>query len=326
MPTSPPRRVRIETGSRLHFGLLRTEPPFGGAGVMLDQPRGVIEILASDQFKCDPKYRERIEPIMDRMVQHFGWTERPKCEIQVAVPLRSHVGLGSGTQLSLGIVQGLCQYCDEPFDAPAMATSLARRGKRSAVGIHGYSQGGMIIENGHDTGERDIPLNPIVHRIELPSHWRVGFAIPPRHQDKISGDHEQHQFDQLIKPSPSQTTALERLLIDRLATAGGRGDFEQFAQTLSTYNRRSGELFASVQGGPYNGPIITEFVEYLQSRGAVGVGQSSWGPGVFCWFPSHQVATEFAERNRERIPGFLITKPLQQGAKVVRDGEGPFDN
>jgi predicted sugar kinase len=42
-----------------------------------------------------------------------------------------------------------------------------------------------------------------------------------------------------------------------------------------------GDCFSSVQGGRFANPISEKTVEYMISRGAAGIGQSSWGPAVY---------------------------------------------
>ena len=85
-------------------------------------------------------------------------------------------------------------------------------------------------------------------------------------------------------------------------------DFESFAAALHDYNRRSGELFAAVQAGPYNGAAVTDLVANLLARGARGVGQSSWGPTVFAWFP-----------DREQAEGFVRNWPARDTAPTITD-------
>ncbi|MEP3830402.1 MAG: beta-ribofuranosylaminobenzene 5'-phosphate synthase, partial [Rhodopirellula bahusiensis] len=92
-----------------------------------------------------------------------------------------------------------------------------------------------------------------------------------------------------------------------------RSDFNVFADALTRYNRSSGELFASVQGGPYNGEATADLIERMIASGHRGVGQSSWGPGVFTWFDSEQAARRAAQTWNERFPGtsLRVQRPLR---------------
>ena len=80
------------------------------------------------------------------------------------------------------------------------------------------------------------------------------------------------------------------------------GDFDEFAAAVFEFNRTAGEPFAADQGGPYAGPVVTEAVDLLRSLGAVGVGQSSWGPTVFAFAPDPLEADSLARRARDAMP------------------------
>ncbi len=66
---TPNCSVRIETGSRLHFGLLDTVDPFGGVGVMIEQPVTEVVVSPSDRFVCDHQDRTRIREIVQRVAE-----------------------------------------------------------------------------------------------------------------------------------------------------------------------------------------------------------------------------------------------------------------
>lgn len=75
-------------------------------------------------------------------------------------------------------------------------------------------------------------------------------------------------------------------------------------------------LFSPVQGGPYNGPIVFQLVETLISRGAQGVGQSSWGPSVFSWFKDNESAQQFVSQwDADEETEFTICRPLNTGQR-----------
>jgi predicted sugar kinase len=63
--------------------------------------------------------------------------------------------------------------------------------------------------------------------------------------------------------------------------AAAEHDLQSFGEALYDFNRRSGEMFAPVQGGLYAGPAVEEVEAFIRRWGIRGVGQSSWGPTVF---------------------------------------------
>ena len=296
------QRVTIRTGARLHFGLLDTAAPFGGAGVMIDQPATQVVVDPSASFQCDAAIADRTQLILERILKRLGLTRRPSCRILVPCRASAHAGLGSGTQLSLAIAEGLCRHLGWKMSESEIGCQLAARGKRSAVGVHGYFHGGLI----HESSDRACQLNPVRQHVTLPTVWRVGFFVPRESASTVSGDLEAEKFARLASSAGRQRADLDRVLVEQLLPAADAGHFEAFATAVQTYNRLSGGLFAPVQGGPYNGPAVTALVQALRSAGATGVGQSSWGPGVFTWFASPESASRFMRR----IPADLAAQGM----------------
>ena len=203
----------------------------------------------------------------------------------------------------MAVADALAEFCGAKLPSPILAVQIADRGKRSAVGIHGYLHGGLIFEAGDPlinselSSGSNLPsnrnLNPIVQRVELPDQWTVVLASPMQPSETVFGTDEQQQFSQLNAASKKQTDALKEVVVDRLIPAAQSGDFPSFAAAVHHYNHQSGMLFSQVQGGAYNGPQVTQTIELLQQYGAQGVGQSSWGPSVFSWFATKREAEEF---------------------------------
>jgi beta-RFAP synthase len=302
-PSSTVRSVRITTGARLHFGLLDTRPPFGGLGVMIQQP--VTEVVASraDRFDCPAEVAQRVIPIADRIRIAANLDAQPACQLVVPKRIDSHCGLGSGTQLSLAVAEAICAVVGLAIDPEALATVVAARGQRSAIGIHGYAQGGLIFEHGTDPQR----LNPVVARVEVPDAWRVVVLRPAANVEQISGEQERDKFGQLATASPTQRSHL-KTLAEQIVLAAKRCDFDAFAHHLHRYNYHSGRLFAAAQSGPYNGRQVTTLINELSQLGACGVGQSSWGPGVFAWFATQHEAEQFVARLPPTAQTIALTK------------------
>ncbi len=294
--TSTPNVVRIATGSRLHFGLLDTAAPFGGIGVMIDTPITEVVVSPAPQFVCD---EQRGRDIAIRLMKRMGHEQLPGCRIDIRQRAQPHHGLGTGTQLAMALADALATFCGATLDHETLATQIAQRGNRSAVGSHGYFQGGLIYESTPNRSTSSpspapSPLNAIAQRIELPDQWRVLVFRPSVDTPTISGAVEQQQFDRLGSASVVQREALQRIVEDELLPSARGGQFDAFTDALARYNHASGMLFEHVQGGPYSTVAIDRLVKTLQALGAAGVGQSSWGPSVFSWFETESSAIDFA--------------------------------
>ena len=211
----------------------------------------------------------------------------------------------------MAVSQSLVKFFGKTISDAELAREIAGRGERSAVGIHGFFQGGLLFENSSDdSAERTPSINPIASRYEVPTHWRVAIFRPRDWIATVSGDSEKEHFIRTESTCRSNSqSSLSRLVtiaeLD-LLPAVAAADFKAFADAVQRFNRESGLLFEDVQGGPYNGPIITSLVETLTSLGAVGIGQSSWGPSVFCWFESDESARNLLNRVPDELADSFI--------------------
>lgn len=298
--------VRVTTGSRLHFGLLRPPPTgghrgFGGCGLMVDEPSVRVMVEPSAAWSAAGPAAERALAIARRVV------DRPHHVVVESCP-PEHFGLGVGTQLSLAVARAL---------RPAMpATELAQltgRGGRSAVGVHGFDAGGFLV----DGGKRDpAALAPLVGRAEFPSAWRVVLFTPPV-PTNWHGDRERDAFAGL---SPSTADdALCRLVLLGMLPALADGDLAAFSGAVGEYNARAGEPFRSAQGGIYAAAAVAGLVGWLRSDGVEGAGQSSWGPTVFAVVGDPDRAGAVVQRAAPRWPGVaaMVTAARNSGAVVT---------
>lgn len=319
-----PSPIRITTGARLHFGLLRTDAPFGGLGAMVDHPESIIELTPAKHFSADAMLETRSRAIAKRLCQRLGRRDLPAVRIGCLRAAPAHFGFGSGTQTSLAIAEGLCRFLDTPLPDIDLARQIADRGKRSAVGVHGYFQGGLIFENTTDASDETLSesLNPIEARLELPSCWRVVLVRAKHSTPAVSGDREAEQFSRL--PSrPDRCERLTALVRNTILPAVESSDFTTFSAALAQYNRESGLLFQTVQGGPYNGADVTELIDLLNRKGARGAGQSSWGPGVFAWCETPEQADALARQIAAPDRVTHVAKPLATGRRLGTDSELP---
>ena len=301
--------MRVATGARLHFGLLNVVPPFGGVGVMVSQPATEIMVGPDRSFGCDEDPDGRIRAIARRVALASGSAQLPRCRVSLVARPDAHSGLGSGTQLALAVAEAMCRFVDHRCGPVALARQIAERGERSAVGIHGYFSGGLIYES----GQPGCQLNPIRQRVELPAEWCVALFRPAHSIDPVSGDREREQFSRLAHTDADLRSELEVIVKKQMLPAARSVDFDAFAAAVSSYNHHSGMMFASVQGGAYNGGAITDLVQSLIDRGARGVGQSSWGPSVFAWFREVGEARQFESTLPPGFPQPRFAHPLNRG-------------
>ncbi len=286
-----PPTVTVCAPCRLHFGLLgfggASERQFGGVGVMIDLPRLRVRFSQPIRAGDDGPVHQRVAHFAQRWADYYGLAEPPGCRIEVLEAPRSHVGLGSGTQLGLAVVQGLNHLFGRRLSEVDTAR-CAGRGLRSAVGTYGFFRGGLIWERGKT---QDQTISPLERRMPIPASWRF-VVICPREQAGLSGEGEQLAMDRLPPVPAEQQRQLVRIVEDQMLPALAQDACDAFGAAVYEYGRRSGEAFASVQGGVYNGDRLTSLVDRIRACGGIGVGQSSWGPALYVIVPNQPSATD----------------------------------
>ncbi len=316
--------IHIQTGARLHFGLLAVQAPtgrnFGGVGLMVDAPGGHLTVTVSEEDLVHAP-----EELASRLVE---WRSKyrelcpaehrpPTCLIEVTQTIPIHTGLGSGTQTALALAAALSRLSGE---TPITATELARRvgrGLRSALGIHGFDHGGFLVEAGK---QRPEEISPLISRIAVPADWRL-LLITPRDNCGLSGESERSAFAKLGPMPNSITDRLCHIALMELIPAMQIGDFDSVSESLFEFGRLNGEYFAPIQGGLFADPRMSDLADRLRSSGCRGVGQTSWGPTLFALCRDDNEATE-RQRELLSLVGAMsfdhgLVRPRNMGAVVA---------
>ncbi|MBI3862901.1 MAG: beta-RFAP synthase [Planctomycetia bacterium] len=312
--------ITITTGARLHFGFISHGPTggreFGGVGLMIDRPGFVVRAAraaATDELSCGP-WRFRVESLLARL-RNSGELGPLRLEIVESPP--AHAGLGSGTQLAMAVARISALLGGTGGGAPAELARQAGRGLRSALGLHGFEQGGLLVEAGHfPSGE----ISPLVARVEFPDEWRL-LLIRPHGAAGISGADETDNLARLA-PMPTATTdRLCRIALTGILPATVECDFDAACAAIGEFGRIVGEYFALVQGGVFADDRMRRIEPLLVHRRLTGYGQSSWGPTLFVLCPhvefAGQLAADLAAAPEGRDCEFTIAAPLNRGAAIV---------
>jgi predicted sugar kinase len=319
-----PTAVEVRAPARLHLGMLSFGTPamrsFGGVGVMVDRPAVHVRLRRTDAFRARGPLAERTLEFAQACMQSWSLPPQSACEIDVLATPRSHVGLGSGTQLALAVAAGMRHlFRERPdegphefeihptddewlFDTPD-ALELAKavgRGRRSCVGVYGFSRGGLIVEAGRHVpaggdppGERSF--SPMVARVRLPSTWRC-LVIVQRDSIGLHGEPEKAAFAAL-PPVPQEISAeLARLALMDLLPAAVEADFAAFSEAVYRYGRLAGKPFEQASAKLPHAASTEQLIELLRELGVAGAAQSSWGPAVMACCESLDAAGELVER------------------------------
>lgn len=314
--------IQVIAPSRLHFGLFHVpqgeeeaipsgERLYGGVGLMIDRPAVVVTWRAEGiSRRVEGIHAERVQQFAARFEASLAVTERRPYALLVERCPVQHIGLGVGTQLGLATAKALATAAGYGhWSAVTLATRIGR-GERSAVGIHGFDHGGLIVEAGKHVGEL---VSPLWHHVRLPKSWRVVLILLPQSRSWY-GLQERWAFTHAAAGSAAR---LRRLAVEGIVPAAQNGDLQAFGEAVYDFNRLAGEPFRRCQGGIYASPWIESWVARVRQTGLRGVGQSSWGPTVFAIVGDEETARHCVRRWQDDA-SVLIAR-IAPGHRVIHD-------
>src|SRR5262249_16740142 len=146
--------IRVRAASRLHFGLFSLPAQegsaywpnalgeavlparrFGGVGLMVESPGLELTAEPAADWSAEGASAERALAFAGQFAGRLRAAQPHRLVIVKAPP--EHAGLGSGTQLGLAVGRALAAAHGLDIDAIELARRVGR-GKRSALGIHGF--------------------------------------------------------------------------------------------------------------------------------------------------------------------------------------------
>ena len=301
---------------------------FGGVGMMIDRPGIHLRMRRSSRFEARGPQSERALVFARGCAQAWNLGD-VGCAIEVLAAPPSHVGLGSGTQLALSVAAAMSHlfvHGVEGDDLPPPPThpmeddteaadhdwafdtreaqEFARvtgRGRRSCVGVHGFSRGGLIVEAGRrpsaDPTDDDAfrEFSPMVARVRLPSAWRC-VVIVGRDAVGLHGQEEAAAFSGLPPMDQAVSAELARIALLELLPAAVETRFADFSAALAAYGRLAGLPFTSAAARLPHADATAHLLELLGELGAPGCAQSSWGPAVMACCESLESAGRLVEQ------------------------------
>jgi beta-ribofuranosylaminobenzene 5'-phosphate synthase len=319
--------VFVEAPARLHFGLLDLRGSlgrrFGGIGAAAPAPTLLVSARAADTLDVRGEDAERAADYARRFLGGRP-AERGVGGARLCVhrALPAHAGLGSGTQLALAVARALAEVYGTGTDAPGLARAMGRA-QRSAIGTWTFAGGGLVIEGGRRPSSHDVA--PLLARLPFPPAWRCVVAVPLA-TPGLSGADEAAAFAALPPPPAADAERVAHLVLMALMPAIAEADLATFGAALSAIQEANGRWFAPVQGGAFASGPSEELIRRMTEWGALGVGQSSWGPAVYGIVDGEAAGRRLAERVRGVLdPGGTVYEgPFRTtGARVWREGLEP---
>lgn len=324
--------IRVRAASRLHFGLLNLGSAdrsgtleglpiirqFGGTGLMVQEPGLEVVVDRADSWSAHGPLSERALGFAKHFARALPHTQADvpplgPYAIEVGRAAPEHRGLGTGTQLALAVARAITVVDQLNLDVGTLA-ALVGRGARSGLGVHGFAQGGLLVDGGKGPA---TTIAPVIARWDFPMAWRVVLILPEG--QGLHGLAESEVFTAGRASDVPATDTLCRIVLLGLLPALREGDLDAFGEALFEFNRRAGELFLRWQGGVYGHPQSGAIVDFIRQKGVRGVGQSSWGPSLFAVTDidrANALARQLCEHFQFAPHQVLVTKAANHGAQV----------
>jgi beta-ribofuranosylaminobenzene 5'-phosphate synthase len=293
-------RVRISAPARLHLGDL--DPfalgRFGYAPVLaIMEPRTVIEAEDADSLEVDGFEKDDVQMYARRVLEAFN-LKGAKVTVKTAAPRNQ--GFGSTTQLSLAVGRAVTRA--HGLDVPLLELVKALK-RTSTGGIYPFQMGGFVVAGGFPIkpGERiwlrdETLIPPLIFHADFPEDWRFVLARPlvaPQSPDKES---EEEAFSTLQdREVPAELIHKGYfVLAAKMLPALLERNAKAFGKALTEIQMTVGRIYQPVQEQLFN-PASQWLIPILNRSGALGIGQSSWGPTVYAFTDSPEAALHIAD-------------------------------
>ncbi|MFX1475325.1 MAG: beta-ribofuranosylaminobenzene 5'-phosphate synthase family protein [Promethearchaeota archaeon] len=281
--------VTVEASARLHLGFI---DPLGGSGrrygslgVAIRRPIVSINVERIKRgIAVKGPSKQRVRDLVGIFKKHFRYSGGVRVTVREVIP--EHIGLGSGTQLSLSIGAAIATLLEKEVNIQELAR-VAGRGEVSGIGTATFERGGFVIDGGIPVPTDDEAaallegyVPPLLFRYDVPEDWVFVVALPnlPR---GFSGVAEEQAFSKMPPAQTEQSNEIGRYVLMQLLPALVEGDILRFGAALTTIQRLVGDCFATAQGGRFADPVIATCITAMLEAGAFGAGQSSWGPACY---------------------------------------------
>lgn len=320
-------RVTVSAPARLHFGFIDLDGSsgrlFGSLGLAIDEPKSILEVAPADRLSVEGDEGGRAAALARQFLRHYGVREGVHISIKERIP--AHVGLGSGTQLALGLATALARLFSIGVGVRELAAVMGR-GKRSGIGIAVFERGGFIVDGGRKVGATSrsphpARLPPTIVRHPFPEEWTFVVATPHVVRG-LAGDAEDRAFHRLAGRPATSVARLSRIVLMQMLPALIERDPAAFGQSLTSIQRIVGGWFRPIQGGTFASEAGAKVARAIARAGALGVGQTSWGPTVYGLAADERLAEALEQEARKAVSGrgevsIFRARANNRGAEIV---------
>ncbi|WP_290899912.1 beta-ribofuranosylaminobenzene 5'-phosphate synthase [Ferroglobus sp.] len=306
----------IRTPSRIHVTLIDLNGEIGridgGVGFALEEPYIKIRAEKAEDVKIagESFNRDRFEYVAKIFKERFG----RGIKIEVISDYKPHVGLGSGTQISLAVGKAYSELYGLNLSTREIAR-ITKRGGTSGIGVAAFEFGGFIVDGGHSKKVKNsflpsafsnAPPAPLISRLDFPD-WEICLIIPEK--KGFFGKKEVDLFEKNTPVKIEEVRELCHIILMKLLPAVAEKDLEEFSSAISRIQEIG---FKKAEVNQY-GEEFRKLMKKLQELGACGM--SSTGPTLYLVSEKINI-----DEVKEIVNGYdvelILTKGRNRGAEV----------
>ncbi|MFT4117915.1 MAG: hypothetical protein QM712_14365 [Bradyrhizobium sp.] len=322
-------KARIVACSRIHLGLISMHAggprKNGGIGFSISEPAVNIDIEPNDRLIISD---QRPAPLADfelaELIRDVDYTRHKHnlaaASITISGSIKTHVGMGSGTAIRLGVLEALFTSNGQSPNRDKLVEQ-SKRGGTSGVGITSYFAGGMVLDLGRvSDGALSLPSSQSDKRrapaAALPSlampAWPLCVCIP--NDVRAKTQQEEVEFFKRVLPLSIEDThrACYEAVFGIYAAVQDR-DYGAFCRAVSSIQTTT---WKALEWNEYGSPL-QRLKHDLEQFGADCVGMSSLGPSLFC-FAAPEVLARLSVAQTFLNCEIIQTHPNNTGRILLR--------
>jgi len=308
------QELRITSPSRLHLGFYGFENTYGykygSMGLAINAHKTSILIKKSRSFISNLPKKYTL-PILKYLELN---NIKSNVEVHIVNKSPSHIGLGSGSQLSLCLGMGICKFLNLKTEVHEIA-NLYNRGQRSGTGISIFKEGGFVV----DACKKNELLPEAMFKSKFPKDWRIILL----NDIKLKGTsgHRENKFFSKRRTTNHKKSELSHILLRGILPSVIYKDFKSFSENLTEFQRITSSFYIEKQKGMFLSPQISNIMKYIKNYDNIGIGQSSWGPMAYVFVQSNLHAKELLSviQNKFNVYNNVqlnIVSPWNTGYKI----------
>lgn len=258
----------------------------GGIGITVDTG---LSLIAKKSKKTN--IHSELEDFIPTKIKLESLLERVKnllslqhsIEIFIHNENLQHIGLGSGTSITLAVLEALLRLNDYEYSELTLQR-LSGRGGTSGVGIHSYFCGGFTYDVGVKVNEeehlpssfvKDHPIPTLLFRKDYPFG-----GITFLHPKTAFNNHglDEHNFFKEVTPLNTADALLACYnSVFKISASITESDKEGFIDAVEELKQTRWKKLEIEHSGKITQSILSD----LYKNGVRGASMSSMGPGIF---------------------------------------------